>query len=174
MKCIGLDSSGWSSKINQGISVIQHFHRGKLNYVIYNRELEKLNFSHRGVALQARFLPGNSPGWSHSGALWQSVLKSPKNPHCVVFIRIIPLKILKVLTDVSNCSYQRHMGPSIKYIRKIFEKLTFLTPWYAHVRTCAYQGVKNVTFSENFACVLNGWPLHRFKSVNLSGIMVRK
>ena len=30
---------------------------------------------------------------------------------------------------------------------KFFEKLTFLTPWYAHV----------VSFSENFAHVLNGW-----------------
>ena len=26
-----------------------------------------------------------------------------------------------------------------------------LTPWYAHVRTCAYQGVRNVRFSENLA-----------------------
>ena len=25
-------------------------------------------------------------------------------------------------------------------------------------RTCAYQGVRNVSFSENFAYVLNGWP----------------
>ena len=24
---------------------------------------------------------------------------------------------------------------------------------------CAYQGVRNVSFSENFAYVLNGWPL---------------
>ena len=23
---------------------------------------------------------------------------------------------------------------------------------------CAYQGVRNVSFSENFAYVLNGWP----------------
>ena len=27
-----------------------------------------------------------------------------------------------------------------------------------HRRTCAYQGVRNVSFSENFVCVLNGWP----------------
>ena len=31
---------------------------------------------------------------------------------------------------------------------KFSRKLTFLTPWYA--RTCAYQGVKNLSFSENF------------------------
>ena len=28
------------------------------------------------------------------------------------------------------------------------------------IRTCAYQGVRNVSFSENFAYVLNGWPLY--------------
>ena len=38
------------------------------------------------------------------------------------------------------------------------EKVVFLTPWYTHV-TCAYQGVRNVTFSENFANVLNELPL---------------
>ena len=34
---------------------------------------------------------------------------------------------------------------------KFSEKITFLTP-------CAYQGVRNANFSENFAYVLNGWP----------------
>ena len=34
---------------------------------------------------------------------------------------------------------------------QISEKEKFLPPaWYAHVRTCAYQGVKNVCLSENF------------------------
>ena len=28
-------------------------------------------------------------------------------------------------------------------------------------RTCVYQGVRNVSFSENFACVLNGRPLRQ-------------
>ena len=40
---------------------------------------------------------------------------------------------------------------------KCSEKLTFLTPWYADVRTCAYQEVRNVSFSEDFAYVLNEW-----------------
>ena len=26
------------------------------------------------------------------------------------------------------------------------------------IRTCAYQGVRNVSFSGNFAYLLNGWP----------------
>ena len=29
----------------------------------------------------------------------------------------------------------------------------------AYIRTCAYQGVTNVIFSESFAYVLNEWPL---------------
>ena len=28
-------------------------------------------------------------------------------------------------------------------------------------RACEYQGVKNVSFFENFAYVLNGWPLNK-------------
>ena len=36
---------------------------------------------------------------------------------------------------------------------KFSEKLTFLTP--IRTRTCAYQGVRNVGFSENFTYVLN-------------------
>ena len=33
-------------------------------------------------------------------------------------------------------------------------KRTFCRPWYAHVRTCANQGVKNFLFSENLACLV--------------------
>ena len=28
-------------------------------------------------------------------------------------------------------------------------------------RTCAYQGVRNINFSKNFACILNECPLNR-------------
>ena len=37
---------------------------------------------------------------------------------------------------------------------KFSEKQIFFTQWYAHVRV---RGVKNVSFSENFAYVLNEW-----------------
>ena len=40
-------------------------------------------------------------------------------------------------------------GHPLSMYAKFSEKLTFLTP-------CAYQGVRNVGFSENFAYVLNG------------------
>ena len=44
--------------------------------------------------------------------------------------------------------YER--GHPFSTYAKFFQKLTF--------RTCAYQGVRNISFSENFACVRNGWP----------------
>ena len=37
---------------------------------------------------------------------------------------------------------------------KCSEKLTFLTP-DTHMYVCVYQGVRNVSFSENFAHILN-------------------
>ena len=40
---------------------------------------------------------------------------------------------------------------------KFSEKLTFLTP--IRILTYAYQGVRNLSFSENFANVLNEWSL---------------
>ena len=52
---------------------------------------------------------------------------------------------------------------------KFSEKLIFYTPdtcTYAHVHTCAYQGVRNISFSENFPNVLNEWSILR----PLSGI----
>ena len=45
---------------------------------------------------------------------------------------------------------------------KLFEKLTILTPWYAHARMdLKIQGFKNVKFSTNVAYILNGWCQNR-------------
>ena len=45
------------------------------------------------------------------------------------------------------------------YVRKIFEKTTISPPPQPpplkSPRTCAHQGVRNVSFTENFAYVLN-------------------
>ena len=41
-------------------------------------------------------------------------------------------------------------GQSIKYVRKIFLK-TNISNSHIRTRTCVYQGVRNVSFSENFA-----------------------
>ena len=34
---------------------------------------------------------------------------------------------------------------------------------------CAYQGVRNVSFSEDFAYVLNGWPLKKKWGLHVPG-----
>ena len=49
-------------------------------------------------------------------------------------------------------------GSSIKYVRKIFRKTNISNP-LIHTRTCVYQGVRNISFSENFTYVLNRWSL---------------
>ena len=51
-------------------------------------------------------------------------------------------------------------GSFIKYVRKIFRRTNISNP-LIRTRTCAYQGVRNVSFSKNFEYVPNGWPLIR-------------
>ena len=61
-------------------------------------------------------------------------------------------------------------GHSFRTYANFSEKLTFLTPWYAHCNKrshkmcdllveCAYHGIWIVSFFENFAYVLNESPL---------------
>ena len=49
-------------------------------------------------------------------------------------------------------------GSSITYDRKIFRKTNISNP-LTRTRTCAYQRNRNVSFSGNFAYIINGWPL---------------
>ena len=48
--------------------------------------------------------------------------------------------------------FQKHIKDA--YLHKIFRKSNISYP-LVRTRTSAYQGVRNVTFSENFAYVLN-------------------
>ena len=48
------------------ISVIYLFYQVELNYVICVGEVEYSNFFLQAAVLQARFSPGNSPGWIQS------------------------------------------------------------------------------------------------------------
>ena len=50
-------------------------------------------------------------------------------------------------------------GHPLSTYAKFSEKLTFLDP-LIRTRTYAYQGVRRFSFSENFAYVINGWPLN--------------
>ena len=45
-----------------------------------------------------------------------------------------------------------------KYVRTIFCKTKIFNP-LLRTHMCAYQEVRNVSFSENFAYILNGWTL---------------
>ena len=53
--------------------------------------------------------------------------------------------------------WNRPRDYSFSTYAKFSEKRIFLTPWYVH--TFVYQGVRNVSFSENFLYVLNEWSL---------------
>ena len=64
----------------------------------------------------------------------------------------------KIVIDIilqCLCKYFDKKESSIKYVRKIFQKTNISNP-LIRIRTCAYQGVRNISFSENFAYVLNG------------------
>ena len=50
------------------------------------------------------------------------------------------------------------IGSFIKYVRKISRKTNISNP-LIRTCTCGYHGVRNVSFSGNFAYVLNGRPL---------------
>ena len=68
-------------------------------------------------------------------------------------------------SSLSSCVNQNSVPPLINLFKdhsfstfaKRSDKLTFLTPWYAHM--CAYQGIRNVSLSENFAHLLIEWSL---------------
>ena len=40
------------------------------------------------------------------------------------------------------------------------------------IQTCAYQGVRNVIFSENFTNVLNEWSLYKMYQIQFTQIML--
>ena len=68
------------------------------------------------------------------------------------------LNILDILTFTPLISASTNVCKGIISLvhTQIFPKnLTFVIPWYVH--TCAYQGIRNVSFSKNFGYVLNEW-----------------
>ena len=51
------------------------------------------------------------------------------------------------------------MGSLIYYVRNIFRKTNISDP-LIRTRTCVYQGVKNVSFWEKLAYLINEWPIY--------------
>ena len=74
-----------------------------------------------------------------------------------LFLWIIKRK-RKTLRRVRDYPFRMHA--------KFSEKLTFLT-LLIRTRTCAYQGVRNVRFSQNFAYVINGCLLIKTIIINV-------
>ena len=60
-------------------------------------------------------------------------------------------------------------GYPLSTYAKLSEKLSFLTPWYAHVRNVSFEMLRNVSFSQNFAYVLNGWPISKLNKTHKKG-----
>ena len=86
-------------------------------------------------------------GWLFELLSWKSVPLSRTN------LRECPRRM-----QLSAQQGQNTKGLSIKYVRKISRKTNISNP-LIRTRKSAFQGVRNVSFSENFAYVLHGWPL---------------
>ena len=54
--------------------------------------------------------------------------------------------------------FKVRVHPLSRY-KNFSEKLKISNP-PIHTCACAYQGIRNVGFAENFACLLNGWSLN--------------
>ena len=62
---------------------------------------------------------------------------------------------IDVNMELCICRTNRALrGYPLSMYAKFSKKLSFLTPWYVCV-----SGGRNVSFSENFAYIINGWPL---------------
>ena len=65
------------------------------------------------------------------------------------------------------------MGSFIQYVRKVFRKTSISYP-SIRTRTCAYQGIRYVSFSENFEYVLNESSLQKVATRAINNMLVQK
>ena len=59
-------------------------------------------------------------------------------------------------TSTLRHGWHRHWNHPFSTYAKCSEEITFLNPWCLNLRVCI-RGIKNVSFPNNFAYVLNGW-----------------
>ena len=66
---------------------------------------------------------------------------------------------------MQNSKNLRHL-----FLTSLYFKVTVIFDYSInfHKGTCAYQEVRNVSFSENFTYVLNGWPLCQLQNAKLN------
>ena len=88
----------------------------------------------------------NKQFWSKTHLFFLPICQEEINK--VIFVWVYELenniKSAQFVSCYSPNIQMNSLGSSIWYVRKIF--------W-----SCAYNGVRNVSFSENFVYVLNGW-----------------
>ena len=73
--------------------------------------------------------------------------------HDQIKVKSTSLHIIIISGSLTKKLHQQ--GSSIQYVRKLFRKTNISYP-LIRIRTCVYQGVRNVSFLDNFAYVLNG------------------
>ena len=88
------------------------------------------------------------------------ILGKSHNPSLTPLIKLCQKQSKSTQKQASKfsvlCNFTEFIqGSSANYARIIFRKTNISYP-LTSTRTCAYQGVRNVSFSENFADVLNG------------------
>ena len=84
------------------------------------------------------------PFWSSSGSISSYVIFNSKLPYVTLHYRFISSVIKQKIESQNGCFKKTKHA-------KFSEKRKFLTP-LSRTRTCVYQGVRNVCFSENLAC----------------------
>ena len=82
---------------------------------------------------------------------------SPTTEHCFVMLHDTKVNKTRELNTVTNTIQNIesiylliYLGSSIQYVCKTFRKTNIFDPPLIRIHMCAYQGVRNVSFSENF------------------------
>ena len=75
--------------------------------------------------------------------------------HCTYVVASLNRSSIPLVLNITG-QLKTSKGSFIWYVRKIFRKTDISYP-LIRMRICAYQGVRNNTFYENFAYVLNDW-----------------
>ena len=74
-------------------------------------------------------------------------------------------------TTFNNWEKMERTASCVYYVCTVFRKTNIWNP-PIRTRSCSYQGVRNVSFSENFAYVLNGWSVTNMRPC-LASIIIK-
>ena len=94
-----------------------------------------------------------TPRFQNENIITQSFLKLPGGN----FIQLGVAKLEDKIWLKEECRMQMQRDCPFSTYAKFSGKIN-ISYSLTRLRTYAYQGVRNVNFLENFACILNGWP----------------